>query len=275
MILFVLKAQTSIEPSLSLSALVQSERFRSNARLVVNGKVAGNAAWSSLELSGTPDVQVSFRKDSAKLISTDGAGNKLEVTFPNDITLLTNTDRKDLQERLLVLLRKQKQIVPARGGKTPVWVNTIRGATRFGLLSDIGFIDSTDSKPVCHPSMPLYSLVNSFRDTTACSGLYPVRLVLHRYGNARDTVETTVAGILRATGATSWMKWSGVEASELTLLLQHPFISYEHLLFIRKDVLDPNRWLADLHAFIPTHNLTGLFTGYTPAKRKDLFKVIR
>jgi len=269
-------AQPSLEPGLSLAELVKSERFRSNARLMVNGKSTATAGWATLNLTGTADVQVTFRKDSVRLVTSDSAGNRLEVSFPNDITLLTNADRKELQERLLLLLKSHTgSWLPQPVGSRPAWVNTVRGATRFGLLADISFTDSIGAAPVCHPSLPLYSLVNSMRDTLSCDGLFPVRLVLHRYGNATDTLDTTVAGILRATGSAGWMKWSGVEANELTLLLQHPFIGYEHLLFIRMDPRKNNRWLADLHAFIPTHNLVGLFTAYTPAKRKELFKVIR
>jgi len=268
-------AQRTLEPSLSLQELSASERFRSNARLTINGSVAPPTAWETLSLPQNPTVKVSFRKDSATLQTVDVSGNQLSVSFPNDITLLTNADRKDLQERLLVLLKQHAGRLTLPSPKVrPVWVNTMRSGSRFGLLSALHFTDSATSKAVCHPDYAVYSLINSLSDTLSCDGLFPVRLVLHRYGNLTDTVSTTITGLLSATGAAGWSKWSGVEANEVTVLLQHPFVGYEHLLFIRKERSSAS-WLADLYPFIPTHNLTGLFTAYSSKSRQELFRIIK
>ncbi|MFM7194468.1 MAG: hypothetical protein ACKOYP_06750 [Bacteroidota bacterium] len=272
---FVALAQGSLEPSLSLRELSQSERFRTNSRLMINGILAPSTAWQSLMVPENPAVRLTFLKDSVFIETADAAGNRLAVSFPNDITLLTNADRKDLQDRLLVRLKDHPgRLSAATHTVNPVWINTARSGTRFGLLSAMTFTDSATMKPVCHPGFSTYSLINALSDTLSCDGLFPVRLVLHRYANKTDTLNTTVSGLLRATGASGWSKWSGVEANELTVLLQHPFVGYEHLLFFRKEK-NHDRWLADLYPFIPTHNLTGLFTAYSSKSRQELFKIMK
>lgn len=258
-----------------MKELTQSDRFRSNARLSINGVQAPSSAWQTLMMPEDPVVGLTFRKDSVLIETSDTAGNRLSVSFPNDITLLTNADRKDLQDRLLARLTNMPgRLSPSTHSGTPVWINTTRSGTRFGLLSSMSFTDSASMKPVCHPAFSTYSLINALSDTLSCDGLFPVRLVFHRYGNKTDTLITAVSGILRATGASGWSKWSGVEANELTVLMQHPFVGYEHLVFFRKEK-NADRWLADLYPFIPTHNLAGLFTTYSAKGRQELFKIMK
>ena len=149
-----------------------------------------------------------------------------------------------------------------------------RSASRYEVLQHISVIDSLDSTLVCHSSFPIASAINSINDTLTCNGLYPVKLIFNRYGFKRDSVDTDITSIIRITGASDWQKWFAVEGEEVTVMLQHPYFAFDHMLFLKmQDGVEKKYWLGEMHSFIPSHNLGDLYGKYSEKDGAERFEI--
>jgi hypothetical protein len=118
------------------------------------------------------------------------------------------------------------------------------------------------------------SAINSINDTANCNGLYPVSLIFNRYGYKRDTVQTNIASIMRITGAVDWEKWFAVEDEEVTVMLQHPYFAFDHMLFLKLQSADgAGRWIGEMHSFIPSHNLVDLYGKFVQKEGAEQFEI--
>lgn len=256
-----------------LSAL-QDQRLRANAQLLS----AGNPiTWKEFELVSSDAIdslQAQFFADSIHWQFTI-SGIPFTVRVPNDISLLLGADRGELQDFLLEQLGASSLPLHALNVDT-VPIDTVwrRNGLRFEVLQHISISDSLDSTSVCHSSYPVASAISAINDTLSCNGLYPVKLVFNRYGYRRDTVATDITSIMRITGAVAWEKWFAVEGEELTVMLQHPYFAFDHMLFLRKQEVGSERyWLGEMHSFIPSHNLGDLYGKYTQKEGAERFEI--
>jgi hypothetical protein len=269
------KAQSEPSPfALTLSDLLVNERLVQNATLRSGD---GRLQWSALRSDISwheADMTVRFDKDSVHWNFKSPTG-EASVSFPNDITLLMGHDR-DMLQKLLV---KQLESHEATAGKrtlaaTPDSVAWQSTGDRYAVLTQLRLLDLNDSSLVCHPKWELGSLVNAITDPSACDGLYPMRLVMHRYGFARDTVNTDIPALLSATGAADWPKWAAIEDDEAVVMFSHPFLGFEHMLALRpSDIAGQRYWMADMYAFIPSHNVLDLFKKYEQKEGAERFRI--
>jgi hypothetical protein len=219
-------------------------------------------------------MTVRFDKDSVHWNFKSPTG-EASVSFPNDITLLMGHDRDILQKLLVEQLGNYDVTVGKRAlaerSDTVAWQST---GDRYGVLTQLRLLDASDSSLVCHPHWELGSVVNAISDPTACDGLYPMRLVMHRYGFVRDTVNTDIPALLSAIGAADWPKWAAIEDDEAVVMLSHPFLGYEHMLALRATEISGRRcWMADMYAFIPSHNVLDLFRKYEQKEGAERFRI--
>jgi len=258
-------AQT--EPSLfhsSMSRAVKSERFQANAILKLNNK---EVPWSKLPDAAnwqTDNVNITYSSDSVNW-QMPLNGNTYAISFPNDVSVFYGLDRKELQEKLLPLLSTNRTIA-AKSDSLQFLVNKLivdSSGLRYGLLRQNTFKNPIDSNLVCNSHLPFESLVNAFKDTLSCNGLFPLKIVYHRYGYKQDTVKTDVPSLLKTLGAVGWPVWNLKENNEVALLIQHPFWGFDHVLFLH---LENDIWLGDFYSFVPNHNLLNMFKNYDSNK---------
>jgi hypothetical protein len=256
------KAQTEPFPfEISFWQVVQSNRFQANSSLRIDQHPS---SWKSF----VPDTADSI--DSLRMNFTVDTiqwnfvlrGLNYEVRFPNDVSVFFGKDRKELQDLMLKSLQGiNTSTFPVDTSEIhledTVWISE---GVRYDLLKTLKVMNKTDSTLICSASYPIESLINSFSDTSQCRGLFPLVLIINRYGFEKDTILTDVPSFLRATGSTNWLKWVAQNENELTVLLQHPFFSLDHMLYLKLDRKDMKTfWYAELHSFIPTHNLLNLY----------------
>ena len=266
-------AQT--EPSLfhsSMSRVVKSERFQANAILKLNNK---EVAWSKLPDAAnwqTDNVSITYTSDSVNW-QMPFNGNTYAITFPNDVTVFYGLDRKEMQDRLLQILNSDRTIVAKSDSLNFLTDKLIVDSIgfRYGLLRQNTYKNPIDSNLVCNSYFPFESLVNSFKDTLSCNGLFPLKIVYHRYGYKQDTVKTDFPSLLKTLGAAGWPIWNLRENNEIALLIQHPYWGFDHVLFLR---LENDIWLGDFYSFVPNHNLLNMFKNYDSKKvGSRIFKI--
>ena len=118
------------------------------------------------------------------------------------------------------------------------------------------------------------SAVSAINDTSQCDGLFPMVLVHNRYGNKRDSVLCTLPDLIRITGALTWPKWFARDAESLLVMLQHPYLGFDHMLHLKLKVLNGSSyWNAELHAYIPSHNIRNLYGTHNQKKRAERFVI--
>ncbi len=244
----------------SMSRVVKTERFQANAILKLNNE---QVAWSNLPDTAflqTNNVSVSYSSDSVNWLMPLN-GNSYAISFPNDISVFYGLDRKEIQDRLIENLNSNRTIA-LKWDSTHSLSDSITGDSiglRYGLLRQITFKNSIDSSLICNSNFPFESLVNAFKDTLSCNGLFPLKIVYHRYGYKQDTVKTDVPSLLKTLGAVDWPVWNLKENNEIALLIQHPFWGFDHVLFLR---LENDTWLGDFFSFVPNHNLLNMYKNY-------------
>lgn len=269
------KAQQEPSPfALTLSDLLNNERLIQNATFRSGD---GMLQWNTFRSDSSwkkADMTVRFEKDSVHWRFESSVGEAF-VSFPNDITLLLGHDRDMLQKLLVAQLEDSeinvgKTALPERPD-TVAWHSS---GDRYGLLSQLTLLDGMDSSMVCDPEWELGSVLNAISDPSACDGLYPVRLVVHRYGFVRDSMDTDVSALLAATGATDWPKWVAIDNEEAVVMLSHPFLGFEHMLALRAtEFLGRRCWMADIYAFIPSHNVLDLFRKHEQKEGAERFRI--
>ena len=250
------------------------ERLRANAVLKRKGIIAVWNEFDSVETDSLKDIRALFNADSIHWSFIKG-GIPFSVSIPNDISLLFGGDRAQLQDFLLERLEDGYRPSEASGVDT-IKVDTLwqKSGLRYEVLQHIAVLDSLDSLAVCHTSYPMASAINSFNDTASCNGLYPVRLIFNRYGYKRDTVDTDIASIMGITGATFWEKWFAVEAEEITVMLQHPYFAFDHMLFLKlQDGVGKKYWSGEMHSFIPSYNLGDLYGKLSEKEGAERFEI--
>jgi len=138
---------------------------------------------------------------------------------------------------------------------------------QYNVLRGISVLKKLDSTALCRSNLPIESALNSLNDTLACNGIYPVHLVMHQYGNKRDTIGTSIPALIKATGAYAWPKWYGIDENGLIALLQHPYWGFTHMLYLRLRTQNGSTfWMGDLHTYIDTHNIADLYGNYKQKK---------
>ncbi len=258
-------AQT--EPSLfhsSMSRVVKSERFQANAILKLNNK---EVAWSKLPDASNwqiDNVTITYTSDSVNWQMPLNR-NTYSISFPNDVTVFYGLDRKEMQDKLLQILNSDRTIVSksdsSKFSSDQLLADSI--GLRYGLLRQNSYKNPLDSNLVCNSLYPFESLVNAFKDTFSCNGLFPLKMVYHRYGYKQDTVKTDVPSLMKTLGAVGWSVWNLKENNEIALLIQHPFWGFDHVLFLR---LEKETWMGDFYSFVPNHNLQNMFKNYDSNK---------
>lgn len=270
-----LKAQT--EPFLFEDQLIytlENERLRSNAVIVSAGKAFSWQQFDDNSYSSFDSLQVEFNADSIHWSFVIDS-TPFKVSMPNEISLLMGGDRGQLQDFLLERLINESSHNEFQITDTTL-VDTLwhRSALRYEVLQHIYVSDSLDSTLVCNSSFPIASAINSINDSKECNGLYLVSLIFNRYGYKRDTVQTNIASIMRITGAVDWEKWFAVEGKEITVMLQHPYFAFDHMLFLKlQDGAEKNYWSGEMHSFIPAHNLGELYGKYSKKEGAERFEI--
>ncbi len=275
---FSAKGKAQNEPFLSssdaLSAL-KSQRLQKNTLLKSNNR---QVSWEQV-LNLKPEQVVAFKAEfTADSITWEFALDlqTITVSFPNDIALLLGFDRSELQKQLLERFhengnRHQIAVLQTDSLCDTLW---IKSNSRYAFLNGLQVLNPSDSLPVCCLRFPMASAVSSINDTALCDGLFPLVLVHNRYGNKRDTVLTTIPDLIRICGATTWEKWFARDAESLVVLLQHPYLGFDHMLFLKPEArLETTVWLAELHAYIPSHNVRNLYGTHNQKKGAERFVI--
>lgn len=279
LILFIsAKGKAQQEPFLSsydaLMAL-KSTRLQKNAHLKTTGI---KVSWDQVLIVKPDQIDAfssGFTSDSITWEFTI-AGEPIVVTFPNDISLVLGVDRSELQEQLLERFRHESNQHQLSGAKPDslcdtLWVKT---NSRYAFLSGLEVINPGDSLPVCCLRFPMASAVSAINDTAQCDGLFPMVLVHNRYGNKRDSMLCTMTDFIRITGASTWSKWFARDAESLVVLLQHPYLGFDHMLYLQPEMQNgASYWNAELHAYIPSHNIRNLYGTHKQKKGAERFVI--
>jgi hypothetical protein len=253
---------------------LKSQRLQKNAHLKTSGR---KVSWDQI-LVIQPDqidaFNASFTEDSITWEFTI-ADENLAITFPNDISLVLGVDRSELQEQLLDRFRNISNRQELATVTSPdslcdtLWIKT---SARYAFLSGMEVINTRDSLPVCCAQFPMASAVSAINDTANCNGLFPMVLVHNRYGNKRDSVLCTMPDFMRITGASTWSKWFARDAESLVVLLQHPYLGFDHMLYFKPEMQNgAAHWNAELHAYIPSHNISNLYGSHNQKKGAERF----
>lgn len=272
-----LKLKAQIEPFLfdeQLGYALEDERLRSNSVLLSSGSAVSWQDFDSVISNSIDSLRAQFNADSIHWNFIKDS-IPFQVSIPNDISLLMGGDRGQLQDFLLERLINDSRVAEIAGSDTTI-IDALwqRSATRYEVLQHISVIDSLDSIPVCHSLYPVASAINSINDTLSCDGLYPVKLIFNRYGFERDSVNTDITSLMKITGASGWQKWFAIEDEEITVMLQHPYFAFDHMLFLRmQDDGAKNYWLGEMHSFIPSHNLGDLYSKYSEKEGAERFEI--
>jgi hypothetical protein len=275
---FSAEGKAQQEPFLSsydaLLAL-KSQRLQKNTQLKSTGR---QVSWEQL-LKFKPEqistFNAGFNTDSITWVfSVDD--QMITLSFPNDIALILGYDRSELQEQLLEKFRKEgsRQLLTAIKPDSlcdTLWIKT---NSRYTFLNGLQALNPENSLPVCCLRYPTASAVTAINDTVNCDGLFPLVLVHNRYGNKRDTVLSTLPDLMRISGASAWVKWFARDSEGLLVLLQHPYLGFDHMLYlIHKEQNGVPYWLAELHAYIPSHNVRNLYGTYNQKKGAERFVI--
>ncbi|MFN5370892.1 MAG: hypothetical protein ACK5B6_05445 [Bacteroidia bacterium] len=275
-LLFSAKGKAQQEPFLSsYDALlaIKSQRLQKNAHLTTAGR---KVSWDQIRIIQPDQIDAfnaSFTADSITWEFTI-ADENLAITFPNDISLVLGVDRSELQEQLLERFRHESNQHQLSGAKPDslcdtLWVKT---NSRYAFLSGLEVINPGDSLPVCCLRFPMASAVSAINDTAQCDGLFPMVLVHNRYGNKRDSMLCTMTDFIRITGASTWSKWFARDAESLVVLLQHPYLGFDHMLYLKPEMQNgAAHWNAELHAYIPSHNINNLYGTHNQKKGAERF----
>lgn len=258
--------------------MFDNPQFWVNADILLNDKkiLSSNSIKKTDWLQSNLSVQINEKHITWLL--TDSVGNTLKLDFGYDFKLIFGKDKKDLQDELFVRLKEirfNSTSEKRQSDEKRVFVEA--SGDRFGgALTRLAYYDQQDSSIVCSPSYPYESLVNAMTNNGQCDGLYDFRVVVHRYGYRRDTVATSLAAMLDATGAVHWPKWSSWNTEEgLTVLWQHPHIGLDHLLIVKLETKGTNTvWLADFYSFIPNYNVKNLFLQFKDATANKMQLII-
>jgi hypothetical protein len=253
---------------------LEYQRLRSNAVVKISGDQVLWQEFDHYSSKSLDSLKVKFNSDSIYW-SFVRENVRFEVKVPNDISLLLDGDRGQLQDRLFESLAADSSArFNFRADTTMCDTLWQLRDQRYELLRSISVIDKCDSLPVCNLSTPIASAINSINNTADCDGLFPVMLVFNRYGFKRDTLITDIASIVRVTGVSDWKKWFATEESELTVMFQHPYFAFDHMLFLKPyEFNNVSHWLGEMHSFIPTHNLGELYGKYVNKEGAERFEI--
>jgi hypothetical protein len=279
---FSTKGKAQQDPFLSASdALMslKSKRLQKNTQLKATGRQLTWEQFLSIKPDQIQAFDAGFTADSISWVFTVD-DHTIALSFPNDIALVLGLDRAALQEKLLEQFRKEgarHQFTAEKSAIKPdslcdtIW---IKSNTRYGFLNGLQALTPRDSLPVCCMRYPVASAVSAINDTADCDGLFPVVLVHNRYGNKRDTVLTTLPDLMRISEATRWTKWFTRDSEGLLVLLQHPYLGFDHMLYLKPEVQNGSSyWHAELHAYIPSHNVRNLYGTHKQKKGAERFVI--
>jgi len=261
-------SQSDLFPSpQKLLSSIENDRFRSNALCLRNGK---KTTWDKLELLSPSSIDSFFVVFSTDSVFWNFRSAKVEYTvcFPNDFGLLKGLDRPELQAEFADSIKCHAHFSAMPQIDTAA-IDTfwLLHGIQYNTLRGISVLKKSDSTAICRSDMPIESALNSLNDTLTCNGIYNLRLVLHQYGNKRDTLSTGLPGFIKATGAYAWPKWYGIDENGIIALLQHPYWGFTHMLYLRLITQNGEKfWLGDLHTYIPTHNIANLYGSYKQKK---------
>jgi hypothetical protein len=260
------KAQSVALPpdSFLWSMLCCNERFLSNAVCVKGGRVSPCAEVSaSVGGQNIESSRITFSLDSVQWAFAI-ADVPCSVSFPNDISLITGMDRKELIELMVQTLGGNTADDLAHCDTVPVdstRIVQVRQGELMGVLQRLEFLVSPDSVALCNGAYPLESMVTELQRKEGCGCVPPLIAAVHGYGQRVDTLISSLNALMDVCDIGQMEVWTALEGNELTALLQHRYLGYNHMFFVRK-AHKKDAWLADVYPFIPRHNVLNLFKAY-------------
>ncbi|TVR38398.1 MAG: hypothetical protein EA392_09870 [Cryomorphaceae bacterium] len=251
--------QQAIEQMFDWSVLIDSDRFRSNAVVKRDGETID---WVQFTNKGDyQEAQYTFSTDSVHW-QFQLENERYLVSFPNDVSLLTNRDKGELTSELYAKLANIQSSAPIAYPDSILTERSFLHAEgeRDEILQQQVFLKTSDSSLVCHPAAPIASILSSLVDTSYCPGVI-LKLITYNYGYKADTLQCKIADIILVTESGHWEKWSAFSGDTLLILLAHPLISFDHMIQIYPQPKS-KLMLAHFHSYIPRHNIRNRFATY-------------
>lgn len=245
----------------NLTSSLSSEGFLSNINAKKNGRGIQSKNLRTKSNWDFNNFSLQFEKDSLIWILVDSAGDSYQIKYPNDVTLFYGKDKKELQDELLEKIRSSNHDYQPSGcedakGEILHQVEDEKDS----LFKQQHFI-TPDSKRIYAPELPIESLVNTFMFPGDCH-LTPIVLMdIHSYGNPPQAIGIFPGALSKTILTEDWKVWSSIESTKILFLFEHPFLSFQHMLFLEFSE-ETAGWKGDFYSFIPNSNFGDLFKDY-------------
>jgi hypothetical protein len=245
----------------NLASSLSSERFLINVRAIKNGQGINSKNLRAKSNWDLNNFSLQFEKDSLIWILADSAGDSFQIKYPNDVTLFYGKDKKELQDDLLQKISKgHNDYQPCGDEEYNGEILTQVEEEKNNLFKRQYFINA-DSTRIYASEYPIESLVNTFMFPEDCHLTPRVSLSIHSYGNELYEIDIFPGVFSKTILTEDWKVWSSIESEKILFLFEHPYLSFQHLLFIEFSE-DRNGWNGDFYSFIPNSNFEDLFKDY-------------
>lgn len=256
----------------SLIRSLSSETFLSNASVKKNGrKISSNSILSKSDWN-TDNYSLRIDQDSLKWVLSDQTGDSYQIDYPNDFSLFYGKDKKELQDELVKKVEESRDNVQYDScPKSNEGIVNRVDDEKYGLFKKQYFL-SSDSKRVYDQEFPIESLVNTFVFPEDCHIAPRVFLKIHLYGIRKNELVVFPGSFSKSILTSDWKVWSNIENEKILLLFEHPFLNFQHMLFLEfsEEIQD---WRGDFYSFIPNSNVGNLFREYNSKEFQLKLKV--
>lgn len=272
-----LLGQNGIVYEINWRGLLVNERFLSNTAIFHNQKKIITSDFNIDTTTTVNILNVIFSTDSVRL-NTNIDGITYAISAPNDIGLLLNSDKIELVNGLINEVKSQKpNLKNTYEYSSQNFISDtiqVKSDSKNELLFQVKILNALDSLPICAMQYPQASVINAFRDTLSCDGIYPLKMVFHEYGQKRDTLDTTVSAFIKSSGTSEWICWTIIENDNLVILLEHPVLRFNHMLYITPMISNQLKyWLVDIHSYIPSYNVADIYSTFSQNNNAETIEI--
>ncbi|MFI3303326.1 MAG: hypothetical protein SNF68_01025 [Rikenellaceae bacterium] len=280
---------------------------RSKCRMLYNGDDYQKGPFWNLK-KGVEVLRncnkISYRSDDANfyLSIEDFSRNKLGLTFPINIQIITDKNKMELENEFEGLLNSdmysdvQNQISNSKSRFSrldPVGDIYVCNNTSFlhtEAINDVTYYlyDGDQFKPVFSPKYEVESFTNLFHFSNEYTNNIDLHIMHWTYGNKTNEFTIKLDNLIRYCQANELEVYVGIEkreeggAIESSILLQNKAMKYLHILHVRSNVAslleldkkkdDRGEMMVNLYTYIPTDNVDNIYNDESYERRYNKFK---
>ncbi|MCC5918213.1 MAG: hypothetical protein JJU02_12915 [Cryomorphaceae bacterium] len=249
---FQASAQSFLFDQELIKSFITSQRFAQKGKIISAGIPVTNRYDFVKTLPPPEDWKWAFTSDSVSF-TVETKDGLYQLVFPNDINLVTGTDKKDRTDTLVKTLKRVSN-QPSDYKPYPAPKPSAPNDSMYGILYQHDFLSS--GRKTYAMGDILFSLCLQSNPDKIIKGF---QLVVPGYGFTRDTVKVGVSGMNNYFQHDQWFFWLARDGDDFLLYAKNAFFNFAHMFYHKSGSQNDDLFTIELHAYIPDGNVRDLF----------------